>query len=218
MTFDDGPNSHAGVSERLLDVLAAHDVKATFCHVGRNVERSPTIVARAYRAGHEIALHSHTHAISALLSRSRLREEVELATQAIRSATGDPGYAPRLIRPPIGVMTPGVHDVVAANRLQVAHLTFFVNESSTEGEAWRDKLDQIKRRLIRYEGGAIVLHEMRYVARGRRLDKSWLPRALDELIRWARAEGLTFAAYRGSESTQATPAARQCAAPSASVP
>src|SRR6201981_2690937 len=47
LTFDDGPS--AALTPKLLDLLAAHHIKATFFVIGENVAEHPEIVARAAR-------------------------------------------------------------------------------------------------------------------------------------------------------------------------
>src|SRR6516164_9122938 len=59
MTFDDGPS--VTLTPKLLDLLAAHHIKATFFVIGENVAEHPEIVARAAREGHEIGNHSWSH-------------------------------------------------------------------------------------------------------------------------------------------------------------
>src|SRR5947209_9463529 len=59
MTFDDGPNPT--LTPKLLDLLAAHHMKATFFVVGENAAEHPEILKRAVKAGHEIANHSRSH-------------------------------------------------------------------------------------------------------------------------------------------------------------
>src|SRR5262245_27697552 len=59
MTFDDGPS--ATLTPKLLDLLAAHHIRATFFVIGENVAEHPEIVARAAREGHEIGNHSWSH-------------------------------------------------------------------------------------------------------------------------------------------------------------
>ncbi len=59
MTFDDGPS--AKLTPKLLDLLAAHHIKATFFLIGENVAEHPEIVAREVREGHEIGNHSWSH-------------------------------------------------------------------------------------------------------------------------------------------------------------
>ncbi len=73
LTFDDGP--HPDVTPKLLDLLERHGVKATFFMVGREMCRSPEIVAAVLARGHEIGNHSMTHRrFSWATSRAKLRE------------------------------------------------------------------------------------------------------------------------------------------------
>jgi peptidoglycan/xylan/chitin deacetylase (PgdA/CDA1 family) len=63
LTFDNGPTS--GVTDAVLDVLAAHGVLATFFVVGTRL-RSPggrDLAVRARRAGHLIGHHTTTHTV-----------------------------------------------------------------------------------------------------------------------------------------------------------
>ena len=50
LTFDDGPSPP--YTDQLLDVLAKHDVKATFFMIGNRVERHPETVRRVIAEGH----------------------------------------------------------------------------------------------------------------------------------------------------------------------
>lgn len=62
LTFDNGPTP--GVSERVLDVLAAHEIKTTFFVIGRKLAASQEarqIAERARAEGHWIGNHTFTH-------------------------------------------------------------------------------------------------------------------------------------------------------------
>jgi peptidoglycan/xylan/chitin deacetylase (PgdA/CDA1 family) len=100
MTFDDGPS--ATLTPKLLDLLAAHHIKATFFVIGENVEEHPEIVARAAREGHEIANHSWSHPNLAKMSDEGVRRQLWRTDDAIKSATGT---RPTLLRPPYGSIT-----------------------------------------------------------------------------------------------------------------
>jgi peptidoglycan-N-acetylglucosamine deacetylase len=100
MTFDDGPS--ATLTPKLLDLLAAHDIKATFFVIGENVAEHPDIVARAAREGHEIANHSWSHPNLAKMSDAGVRRQLLQTDEAIKSATGT---RPTLLRPPYGSIT-----------------------------------------------------------------------------------------------------------------
>src|SRR5258708_34635472 len=58
LTFDDGPSPD---TERILDVLGAHEATATFFMVGREVESFPGIAQRGLAEGHEGGNHSYSH-------------------------------------------------------------------------------------------------------------------------------------------------------------
>jgi len=100
MTFDDGPS--AALTPKLLDLLAAHHIKATFFVIGENVAEHPEIVARAAREGHEIASHSWSHPNFAKMSQESVRSQLQRTDDAIKSATGK---SPTLMRPPYGSIT-----------------------------------------------------------------------------------------------------------------
>jgi peptidoglycan/xylan/chitin deacetylase (PgdA/CDA1 family) len=59
LTFDDGP--HPVFTPLLLDILDAHDARASFFMVGEAAARCRRIVSRAASAGHLIANHSWNH-------------------------------------------------------------------------------------------------------------------------------------------------------------
>ena len=100
MTFDDGPS--ATLTPKLLDLLAAHHIKATFFVIGENVAEHPEIVARAAREGHEIASHSWSHPNLAKMSQESVRSQMQRTDDAIKNATGK---SPTLLRPPYGSIT-----------------------------------------------------------------------------------------------------------------
>jgi peptidoglycan-N-acetylglucosamine deacetylase len=100
MTFDDGPS--ATLTPKLLDILAAHHIKATFFVIGENVAEHPEIVARAAREGHQIGNHSWSHPNFAKMSDAGVRSQLQRTDDAIKSATG---ARPTLLRPPYGSIT-----------------------------------------------------------------------------------------------------------------
>ena len=100
MTFDDGPS--ATLTPKLLDLLAAHHIKATFFVIGENVAEHPKIVARAAREGHEIGNHSWSHPNFGKMSDQGVRSQLQRTDDAIKSSTGQ---RPMLMRPPYGSIT-----------------------------------------------------------------------------------------------------------------
>src|SRR6187549_2290072 len=100
MTFDDGPS--ATLTPKLLDLLAAHHIKATFFVLGEMVAEHPEILARAAQEGHEIASHSWSHPNLAKMSLEGVRSQLQRTDDEIKSATGK---RPTLFRPPYGSIT-----------------------------------------------------------------------------------------------------------------
>ena len=97
LTFDDGPTDD---TERILDRLAAGDVRAAFFMVGRQVERHPAIARRVVAEGHEVGNHSYSHPAYLYRSARETRRELE-RTQEVIAATA--GVRPYWARPPYGV-------------------------------------------------------------------------------------------------------------------
>ena len=59
LTFDDGPIPE--VTQKVLDILAKYDVKATFFMVGENIDKHPEVFAQVVQAGHSIGNHTYNH-------------------------------------------------------------------------------------------------------------------------------------------------------------
>ena len=107
MTFDDGP--HPQNTTRLLDILRARNVKATFYVIGRSVELYPQVVRRTVAEGHEIGNHSQTHRLLSKLGDSELRQEMSRCRDAVVRAAG---VQPRTMRPPYGGLLQRQREIV----------------------------------------------------------------------------------------------------------
>ena len=101
MTFDDGP--HGTLTPKLLDMLAARRIKATFYVVGQCVAEYPEILKRAAREGHEIASHSWSHPNLGKMSDEAVRNELRKTDDLIKATIG---VRPTNMRPPYGSITP----------------------------------------------------------------------------------------------------------------
>ena len=95
LTFDDGPNEP--YTSRLLEVLDARGVRATFFQVGRCAERFPSASRRVVEAGHVLGNHSYSHQFRRYFSEPSQRREIERSQQALAAVTG---VVPALYRPP----------------------------------------------------------------------------------------------------------------------
>lgn len=100
LTFDDGPDPY--FTERVLDVLAAARVQASFFLLGEAVERHPNLVYRMAREGHSIGNHSFSHRHPWVQDEGQARSEVRRTSEVIAAVTGS---EPRWFRPPHGRLT-----------------------------------------------------------------------------------------------------------------
>jgi peptidoglycan/xylan/chitin deacetylase (PgdA/CDA1 family) len=85
LTFDDGPSRW---TEEILNVLAARNVKATFFLIGARAADRPDLVRRMYAEGHEVGVHTFSHANLANVSPQRLQLELNQTQLAIAAAIG----------------------------------------------------------------------------------------------------------------------------------
>lgn len=109
LTFDDGPNDPHTL--HLLDLLAAHGVKATFFLIGKYVRQRPDIVRAIQQQGHAIGNHTYTHPNLIFVSSARVRQELEDCRKALEDAGADAaatGKHATLFRPPFGGRLPHV--------------------------------------------------------------------------------------------------------------
>ncbi len=112
LTFDDGPNEPW--TSRLADVLAAHQVRATFFQPGACAERYPDTTRRLVAEGHTVGNHSFHHDIRRLVRRPDLAEEIERTQEVLAPLVGG---TPALYRPPWLFRHPGLFAELDAHGL-----------------------------------------------------------------------------------------------------
>ncbi len=105
LTFDDGPNDAAAGTEALLDLLAAHEARATFFMLGKFVRQRPELARRVHAAGHVVGNHTETHPWLHWWREAGIREELRACNEALEDAIGAPV---RYFRPPHGARNPAV--------------------------------------------------------------------------------------------------------------
>src|SRR5215207_9336535 len=74
LTFDDSP--HATSTPRILDVLAAHDARATFFMIGEHIVGNEEVVRRLVNEGHELGNHMLSDAPSARLPAAEFERQL----------------------------------------------------------------------------------------------------------------------------------------------
>ncbi|WP_219825543.1 polysaccharide deacetylase family protein [Nonomuraea typhae] len=181
LTVDDGPDPRW--TPALLDVLARHQVTATFFLIGARAAEHPRLARRIAEAGHAVGNHSAHHPQPfAALDRVRLRAEIGRAQEQIAEAVG---RAPRLFRAPGGGWSRTVLGVAADHGLTAVDWT--VNPSD-----WKEPgVPHIVRVLSRGGPGHVLLtHD----GGG---DRSQTVAALDVVIPRLRSRGLRFVPVEG---------------------
>jgi polysaccharide deacetylase family protein (PEP-CTERM system associated) len=91
ISFADWPKFPSRVrrnTERILELFAEHNCRATFFVLGWVAERDPALVREIAAAGHEIACHSYAHRPVSTLTPDQFREDLRRACTAIEDAIG----------------------------------------------------------------------------------------------------------------------------------
>ncbi len=112
LTFDDGPDQDT--TPLFLDALARRGVRATFFLLGSRVAMMPRLAARIAEAGHEVGVHGWVHRYLILRGPTAVYDDLARAAEVIAAAAGT---APRLFRPPYGVLSGPA--LIAARRLEL---------------------------------------------------------------------------------------------------
>ncbi|WP_344933194.1 polysaccharide deacetylase family protein, partial [Actinoplanes nipponensis] len=102
LTFDDGPDPVQ--TPKILELLAQHRVKATFCLVGTQVRRHPEIVRQIVAAGHTLCNHTWDHSLTIGQDKpGKIQADLRRTNEAIRAAV--PGAQIPFFRAPGGNFT-----------------------------------------------------------------------------------------------------------------
>ncbi len=100
LTFDAGYEN--GCTEKILDILKKHDVKAAFFLVGNYIEKNADLVRRMVREGHIVANHTMHHPdMSKISDKASFSKELQDLETLFRSVTGK--EMPKYYRPPQGI-------------------------------------------------------------------------------------------------------------------
>lgn len=176
-TFDDGPLPET--TSRVLAILEAHRVRATFFVVGRYLDGDePRAVAaretlRAVaHAGHLVGNHTHDHKLLTAIPHEDAVRQIEEGARSVENAIG---RRPTLFRPPYGQLDLWGMAEVASRKLDLvlwsAEAEDMVREDSKAMfESLRDQLEHQR-------GGTVLLHDVRH---------STIP-VLEDLLTWLDA-------------------------------
>lgn len=181
LTYDDGPNDQHTL--RLLEILAKHDVHATFFLIGRYVQQYPKIAREIIQAGHIVGNHTFTHPLLIFKSETEMRRELTQCQAALQDAVGEPSD---LFRPPFGGRRPAVLRIARELGLQPVMW-------NVTGYDWNAPPAAVIERKVSKQirgGDVILLHDGGHKQIG--ADRSQTVIATDHLITRYKAEGYEF--------------------------
>ncbi len=189
LTFDDGPNDIH--TERLLEVLNAHGVRATFFLVGKYVRQRPHLVRAIFAGGHSIGNHTFNHCNLLRATPAQLRRELSDTELAIEDAIGQKLPEPKLVRPPWGFRRPDTLGSIRKLRMVPVmwSVTCFDWHATTAERVEGHAVRRI-RRSGPHTPQIILLHDGGHVGMG--ADRSASVDATRLIIRRYFAEGRKF--------------------------
>jgi peptidoglycan-N-acetylmuramic acid deacetylase len=154
ITFDAGFEN--GNTERILDALKKHGVKATFFLVGNYFETQPKLVKRMAEEGHTIGNHTYSHPdMSKIGDIQSFQTELQKNEALYRDVLGS--EMPKLYRPPQGKFCE--ENLKMAQQLgystvfwSLAYVDWYTEDQPTPEQAFSKLLPRI------HPGAVVLLH------------------------------------------------------------
>jgi peptidoglycan/xylan/chitin deacetylase (PgdA/CDA1 family) len=137
-TFDDGPNPRW--TPLLLELLAKHNVRATFFLIGQYAAAQKSLVRETLAAGHLIGNHTWTHPNLARTSPDKTRDELKRTSAELEQITGGPIH---YFRPPFGLRRPATFRI--ARELGLIPVTWTVIGNDWNAESAQQITDRVTR-------------------------------------------------------------------------
>ena len=190
ITFDAGFEN--GNTERILDALKKHGVKATFFLVGNYFETQPELVKRIAEEGHTIGNHTYSHPdMSKIGDIQSFQTELQKNEALYRDILGS--EMPKLYRPPQGKFCE--ENLKMAQQLgystvfwSLAYVDWYTDDQPTPEQAFSKLLPRI------HPGAVVLLHST----------SSTNAEILDELLTQWEETGYSFGdleAYCAAQKT-----------------
>ncbi|MFD3330203.1 polysaccharide deacetylase family protein [Streptomyces sp. NPDC058701] len=175
ITIDDGPDPRW--TPQVLDVLAEHGVKATFCMIGPQAEAHPDLVKRVAAAGHRLCDHTMNHDTAMDRKPVAYQEQQILdAKKLIEAAAG--GAKVEYYRAPGGAFTPDSRRIAAAHGMRPLGWNVDTKDFGKPGAA--AIVDAVKREIG--NGPTVLFHD----GGGNRAQTV---EALDGVLGWLKQQG-----------------------------
>lgn len=123
-------------TQRTLDLLDEHGVKATFFTLGWVADRMPEVVREITRRGHEVACKGYLHRSIQEMTPQEFRDDARRARSAIERATGERVIGYRAARGHIGIDELWALDILAEEGFAYDS-SFYPRLRSAASEPWR---------------------------------------------------------------------------------
>lgn len=150
ITFDDGPNPY---TERVLDILKANNIQATFFCIGSQIEKYPEIFKRIIAENHIVGNHSYSHSNKiGFFSKTEMISEIERTNEIIEKHSGKKS---KYYRPPFGVTNPNIAKALKLTKHNV--IGWNIRSLDTKIPSEEKILKRIKKRLS--PGSIVLLHD-----------------------------------------------------------
>jgi peptidoglycan/xylan/chitin deacetylase (PgdA/CDA1 family) len=157
LTFDDGPL--APYTTKILDLLAAECVKATYFLVGQMAQSNPDLVQRIARDGHTIGTHSMNHPLTFdSMGPERAEREIDRGIAAVKAALGKEGQLAPFFRIP-GLLRSSTVEGVLQERSLVTWSVDLVADDWHRITA-KEIAQRALRRLDARGRGILLLHDI----------------------------------------------------------
>src|SRR5436190_3685855 len=158
LTFDDGPLG--AYTSRILDLLAADCVKATYFLVGTMAQNNPALVQRIQREGHTIGTHSRSHPLTFdRMPLENAQREIDGGIALVQAALGDKGKLAPFFRIPGLIRSSPVESELAKRNL-VTWSVDLVADDWHRGITADDIANRALRRIQARGRGILLLHDI----------------------------------------------------------
>ncbi|SFK57988.1 Peptidoglycan/xylan/chitin deacetylase, PgdA/CDA1 family [Brevibacillus centrosporus] len=177
LTFDDWGSDKTVT--KILDILAEHDVKATFFLRAKGVENNPNLARAMVEGGHDVANHSYSHPVVTTLKPEDLQKDIVKAHQVITESIQQQPVM--LFRPPTGVVDDQTGKVIAATGYKVIAM---YDVTTLDWDSKNSAKDIVNGVLTQTQNGSVILLHM--------LDDIHTIEALPVVLESLKSKGYTF--------------------------
>ncbi len=152
LTFDAGYEN--GCTEKILDILKKHDVKAAFFLVGNYMERNADLVRRMAQEGHIVGNHTmHHYDMSKISDEAAFTKELQDLEALYKEITGKD--LPKYYRPPQGIYSE--ENLKMAQKLGYRTVFWSLAYVDWNNDSQPTKEQAFSKLLPRIHNGAVVL-------------------------------------------------------------